>query len=232
MTIILAIETSTELASVSLMMNDLVIHRELSGVQTHSFGLLPAIQELLKEAEIELAQCDVLAFGCGPGAFTGVRTACGAVQGMAFGLDLSVLPIVSLQAMAEAARSKLHWQEVLCVLDARMDEVYWAHYKYIDDAWRQQVEPTLSDNETAFNHARSLNLKLVLGNGVNKPADFHSENCTSESPHARYSVVLAKVAWRQGLQLSAEQAQPLYLRNKVALTIKERAREKLLAQGV
>lgn len=104
MTILLAIETSTELASVALLTGDGLLSRELSGVQTHSQGILPAIQSLLLDAGIRLQDCDAIAFGCGPGAFTGVRTACGIVQGLAFGAELPILPVVSLLAMAEAAK--------------------------------------------------------------------------------------------------------------------------------
>ena len=104
MTTILAIETSTELASVSLLLNEIIISRDLAGVQTHSFGLLPAVQEILQEVNIGLDQLDAIAFGCGPGAFTGVRTACGVVQGLAFGLQLPVISVVSLLSMAEAAK--------------------------------------------------------------------------------------------------------------------------------
>ena len=103
MSIILAIETSSELASCALLNGATLIARESSGVRTHSQAILPMVQELLAEAGISLAQCDAIAFGAGPGSFTGVRTACGIAQGLAYGAGLPVLPLVTLDAMARAS---------------------------------------------------------------------------------------------------------------------------------
>src|SRR3954471_16648373 len=127
---ILAIETSSELASVALLRGETVISRVSSGVRTHSQSVLPMIQELLAEAAIALKDCDAIAFGSGPGSFTGVRTACGIAQGLAFGLDKPVVPIVTLQAMALACHKASGASDVLAVLDARMGEVYWAQYRF------------------------------------------------------------------------------------------------------
>src|ERR1035437_1775468 len=118
--LIVSIETSSELASVALLRGDEMLVREASGVQTHSQTLLPMVQSLLAQAGVTLAQCDAIAFGSGPGSFTGVRTACGIAQGLAFGLDVPLLPIVTLLAMAQACRENCGATDVLCVLDARM----------------------------------------------------------------------------------------------------------------
>jgi tRNA threonylcarbamoyladenosine biosynthesis protein TsaB len=120
---ILAVETSTELASVALLVQDRLLVRDTASVQTHSQSLLPMVQSLLAEAGIRLADCDAIAFGAGPGSFTGVRTACGVVQGLAFGAGLPVAPVGTLDAMAEACREKTGAGDVLCLLDARMGEV-------------------------------------------------------------------------------------------------------------
>src|SRR5690349_10863746 len=110
MPIILAIETSSELASCALLVGDTlgdnVLARESGGVRTHSQSVLPMVQELLAEARVRLDDVDAIAFGAGPGSFTGVRTACGVAQGLAFGAGLPVLPLVTLEAMAEACRAK------------------------------------------------------------------------------------------------------------------------------
>ncbi|MGB9109017.1 MAG: tRNA (adenosine(37)-N6)-threonylcarbamoyltransferase complex dimerization subunit type 1 TsaB, partial [Telluria sp.] len=146
MPIILAIETSSELASCALFNSDAgaaasPLSRETAGVRTHSQSVLPMVQELLREAGIKLADCDAIAFGAGPGSFTGVRTACGVAQGLAFGASLPVLPLVTLEAMAEACRARNGATEVLAVLDARMNEVYWAQYRYAGGAWHAVVAP-------------------------------------------------------------------------------------------
>src|SRR4051812_47289178 len=103
---LLAIETSSELASCALLKGDTVSTRESSGVRTHSQSILPMVQELLAEAGIALSDCDAIAFGAGPGSFTGVRTACGIAQGLAFGAALPVVPLVTLDAMALACRAR------------------------------------------------------------------------------------------------------------------------------
>lgn len=226
MTNLLSIETSTELASVSLLVhadsNSRLFSRELPGVQTHSHGLLPAIQALLQEAGIDIGQVTALAFGCGPGAFTGVRTACGVVQGLAFGLDLAVLPVVSLMAMAEAARTHVQWDEAVCLLDARMNEVYWAHYHLRDGQWQAVLEPSLSSLDEALRYADAAALSLVLGKGIAVPAQFAHLLHTFEMPHAQFAANLALADLARGRQIPAALAQPIYLRNKVAQTTAER----------
>src|SRR5450830_546706 len=106
MSTILAIETSSELASCALLRGNAVLSRASSGVRTHSQSILPMVQELLAEAGIALRECDAIAFGSGPGSFTGVRTACGIAQGLAFGAGLPVVPVVTLDAMAHACREQ------------------------------------------------------------------------------------------------------------------------------
>lgn len=226
MTILLAIETSTEVASVALYSHGTLTSRELSGVTTHSSGILPAVQTILNEAKITLQQCDAIAFGCGPGAFTGVRTACGVVQGLAYGADLPVVPVVSLLAMAESARQADEGSNFVCVLDARMNEVYWAHYAYGSNGWEVVVAPSLSSATSAFSEAHQHAVKLVLGNGVIMPTEFSDLLHTAVMPHANSIAALALHDFKMGKQLHAAQAEPLYLRNKIALTSAERLREK------
>jgi tRNA threonylcarbamoyladenosine biosynthesis protein TsaB len=234
MPIILAIETSSELASCALFNSGAVastaaaavISRETSGVRTHSQSVLPMVQELLREAGVALADCDAIAFGAGPGSFTGVRTACGVVQGLAFGAGLPVLPLVTLEAMAEACRARTGAGEVLAVLDARMGEVYWAQYRYQDGAWTAVREPALcAPQDVAPEPAAGL---AACGNGfaVYPEAfagkDFAADALLDVMPHARDLAVLGVGALAAGRAVPADQAQPLYLRNKVAYTSAER----------
>lgn len=220
---LLTIETSTDLASVALMHNHQIICRDLSGVQTHSYGLLPAVQEILREAGVGLNQLNAIAFGCGPGAFTGVRTACGVVQGMAFGLQIPVLPVVSLLAMAEAVKSTDQCLDIVCCLDARMNEVYWAHYCFQDGEWLEVLAPSLSDLTTALDYAQVKKLNLALGHGLTLPESYISMSYLMVMPHARFALQVAERNFQQGLTVDAALAQPLYLRNKVAQTTAERA---------
>lgn len=226
MFMILAIETSSELASAALLRGDQLLVREASGVQTHSQTLLPMVQSLLAQAGVTLAQCDAIAFGSGPGSFTGVRTACGIAQGLAFGLDLPVLPIVTLQAMAQACRDnglESDVPDVLCVLDARMGEVYWAQYRYAD-SWQTVIEPTLS----VASGVMPVGRVVACGNGLSaywgwfETQAFASNAQPECMPHAAQVARLARIDFLQGKALTARDAQPLYLRNKVALTTSER----------
>ena len=226
MTTILAIETTTELASAALFVEDQMFVRELSGVQTHSQGILPALQSLLAEAGIALNNCDAIAFGCGPGAFTGIRTACGVVQGLAFGADLGVMPVVSLHAMALAAAEKSTASDFICVLDARMNEVYWAHYQFNRDVCVEISPPTLSkldDIQVAEHHAHAI---MVLGNGLELPVRLQSHACIHLMPHATQVAKLGLHGFQAGNCVQPEDAQPLYLRNKIALTTAERVMAK------
>jgi tRNA threonylcarbamoyladenosine biosynthesis protein TsaB len=220
---ILALETSTELASAALLHEEQLFARESSGVQTHSQTILPMVQSLLAQAGITLAQCDAIAFGAGPGSFTGVRTACGIAQGLAFGAGLPVIPIVTLQAMAEACREATGASNVLALLDARMGEIYSGHYSF-SDRWETVDEPALSPASEVHPPAGVT----LCGNGLpvylaNAEKHFPIENSQPEiMPHAKQVARLATIEFLANRTVSARDAQPIYLRNKVALTTMER----------
>jgi tRNA threonylcarbamoyladenosine biosynthesis protein TsaB len=235
MPIILAIETSSELASCALLnsadgADTPVLTRETSGVRTHSQSVLPMVQELLRDAGIALADCDAIAFGAGPGSFTGVRTACGVAQGLAFGARKPVLPLVTLEAMAEACRARTGAADVLAVLDARMGEVYWAQYRWTGE-WQAVRPPALcAPGDVAPEMVDGL---IACGNGfaaypeafADAPfaAGAHTAGAYADIlPHAREFAVLGVAALAAGRAVPADEAQPLYLRNKVAYTSAER----------
>jgi tRNA threonylcarbamoyladenosine biosynthesis protein TsaB len=221
---ILAIETSSELASVAILRGDQLLSRETSGTHTHSQTILPMLQSLLAEAGISLSQCDAIGFGAGPGSFTGVRTACGVVQGLAFGANLPVVPVSTLEAMAQACHDKVGATDVLAILDARMGEVYWAQYRLVE-GWQVVVPPSLSVASAVVPQGEVV----ACGNGLHAyAADFASQAFaqsadTSIMPHAMQVAKLAEIAFKNGHAVSASDAQPIYLRNKVALTTNERA---------
>lgn len=226
---ILAIETSTELASAALLHQGQLIARESAGAQTHSDAILPMIAQLLADAGLTLSQCDALAFGVGPGSFTGVRTACGVTQGLAFGASLPVVPVVTLEATAQACRELAPGAEdVLAILDARMGEVYWARYRSLaDGGWQVLSEPALSAAQLVEVAGRPT----AAGNGlVAGAAHFDAAFCQQQfaasfpqaMTHARHVAALGLWHFNRGLALPPQEAQPLYLRNKVALTTAER----------
>jgi len=222
---IIAIETSSELASCALLRQGSVTSRVSSGVRTHSQSVLPMIQELLAEAGIALADCDAVAYGAGPGSFTGVRTACGIAQGLGFGAGKPLVPVVTLAAMALAAREKTGADDVLPVLDARMNEVYWAQYRFDGDTPVETLAPALS----APQNVQPQGAPAACGNGIAAyPESFASAPFAAGAdaavmPHAAQVARLAATALAAGQGVPAAQAQPLYLRNKVAYTKAERA---------
>jgi tRNA threonylcarbamoyladenosine biosynthesis protein TsaB len=220
---ILALETTTELASAALLHGTQLLLREAPSVQTHSQNILPMVQALLNEAGIRLADCAAIAFGAGPGSFTGVRTGCGIAQGLAYGAGLPVAPVTSLLAMAQACREQTGTDDALCVLDARMGEVYWAQYRF-DGGWRSVIEPRLSRPEDVAPQGEVL----ACGNGLAVYApqfagrDFAFGVRADLMPHAAQVALLAREMAARGETIAPERAQPLYLRNKVALTTAER----------
>lgn len=224
---ILAIETSSELASCALLRDGVATVRESPGVRTHSASVLPMVQALLSEAGLTLDDVDAVAFGAGPGSFTGVRTACGIAQGLAFGATLPVVPVVTLEAAAERCWQVSGAREVLVVLDARMGEVYWAQYRRTGDGWSTVHEGALcAPGAVAPTAVAGL---AACGNGLDAyPGAFEgaafSQVVPGIMPHAEQVARIGLAGLAEGRAVGAAQAQPLYLRNKVAYTSAERQR--------
>ena len=221
--IILAIETSSETASVALLCGTRMTSRQASGAQTHSEAVLPMVQSLLADAGLPITQCSAIAFGAGPGSFTGVRTACGVAQGLAFGANLPILAINTLEAMADACHRATGALAVLPMLDARMGEVYWAQYAF-DQAMLGVIAPRLS----LPSEVEPTGPVLACGNALRVYADQFSDASLCRDaqvdlmPHAEQIARLAQVALAAGHHVAARDAQPIYLRNNVALTTAER----------
>ena len=221
---VLAIESSYETASVALRSEDRLWSRQVDGVQSHSHSLLPMVQAVLADAGIQLNQCDAIAFGAGPGSFTGVRTACGIAQGLAYGADLPVLQVDTLAAAAQACHDATGAPSVLVVLDARMGEVYWGQYRFDSDC-SIVIAPRLG----APGSVVPVGQVALCGNGAAVYADAFTDAAFSGArrsdlmPHARQIAWLGQHMFGRGEAVPARDAQPVYLRNQVALTTLERA---------
>lgn len=221
---IIAFETSSYTASASLMVKGVEVRTCYSaGVATHSQAILPMVQALLAEAAICPTDCDAIAFGCGPGSFTGVRTACGIAQGLAFGAGLPLVPVVSLAAMAESCRIAHQANDVLAIMDARMGEVYWAQYRYENGWWRTVTEPCITCSQAVV----PIGMPKACGNGLTVCANAMASLPLPETypeimPDSTAIAALAAYAYRRGETVCASDAHPLYLRNKVAYTTEER----------
>ena len=221
---ILALDTSTEYCSLALLLNGETLTREALAGQRHSELVLPMLHALMAEAGIQLQQLDGIAFGAGPGTFTGLRIACGVVQGLAFGADLPVTGVSTLQALAEGSQAS----RVIACLDARMGEIYHAAYEKQDGVWHTVSEPALC----APQHHPGLQGAEWIGCGSG--FDVYAEALQSAYsgrikhimhgvfPHARHIASLAMPAFQQGSGVDASLAAPLYIRDKVALKTSER----------
>jgi tRNA threonylcarbamoyladenosine biosynthesis protein TsaB len=221
---ILALETSTELCSTALWRDGAVDSREVVAGQRNSELLLPMVGALLTAHSLAPRDLDGIAFGSGPGAFTGVRIACGVAQGIAFGINVPVVGIGTLAALAEAAGAS----SVVCCLDARMGEVYHAAYERRDDEWREvhapglykpAVVPQLPGGQWTGCGSGFTTYRSVLEARYAGSLECVIENLT---PHAREISILAARLFAHGDGIDAADAAPLYVRNKVALRVNER----------
>jgi len=223
---LLAIETSTEACSVALHHGGTTIARSELAPRRHAELVLPMAEALLAEAGIGRRQLDAIAVGRGPGAFTGVRLAVSMAQGMALGLDLPVIPISSLAALALDAPD--NGAAVLAVIDARMGEVYAASYRRGADDTVQALDEERVCAPDVLQLPPGIDDWNVIGSGwqtyraalsAQLPAPRWSDG--ERYPQARAVAVLAAAEFRAGRLLPPEQALPLYLRDKVALTLAE-----------
>lgn len=229
---ILALETSTERLSLALSLDGQLTAREIDAGQRHSELALDALHDLLAEARIVIADLAAIAFGQGPGSFVGVRIACGLAQGLALGAGKRLAPVPTLMALAEQGGAA----QVLVANDARMGEFYLAAYCRDDAApsgWRAEIEPMLATRATL--PALDRNTWQAIGSAFDVPdlaAILRAQYGVQLQPvmHGIFpsATAIARIAARQiasqGLDclVAAEHAAPLYLRNKVALTIAER----------
>lgn len=216
---ILAFDTSTDALSVALRVGDAVREQRGPGGAQASATLLPMLRQLLADGGIALASLDAIAFGAGPGSFTGLRTACSVAQGLAFAADVRVLPVETLMAVAEEARLLAGAEQVLAVLDARMDEVYAASYLFRAGAWMRDGAITLgAPEQLVMAPGWTLAGNAAGPYGARLPAGLHIDAV----PLATALVRLAPGLLAAGLGRAAEQALPLYVRDKVAQTTEER----------
>ena len=220
---ILALDTSTEYCSVALLHDGKLTFREELAGQKHSELILAMIDTLLGASNLELALLNGVAFGAGPGSFTGLRIACGVAQGLAFGAGLPVVPVGTLLALAEAAGAP----RVVACLDARMGEIYHAAYQRNGAGWSETVTPNVCKADAAA--ALEGGDWVGCGNGFAVYGDalaarYHGQLARVQSqafPHAREVAQLALPILAAGHGVPAEQAVPLYVRDKVARKMHE-----------
>jgi tRNA threonylcarbamoyladenosine biosynthesis protein TsaB len=220
---LLAIETATDACSAALCIDGEIHERFEIAPRAHTELILPMIDELMAEAGLTISQVDAMAFGRGPGAFTGVRIAVGVTQGIAFGADLPVVPVSTLAALAQGAEG----DKVLAALDARMDEVYWGVYQrnaagLVELTGEECVSPP---GEVPL--PSNVQFPNADWRGVGAGWEAYEENLSARCagllaasngsifPHAGDVARLGVSGFEAGRTVAAEQALPVYLRDKV-----------------
>lgn len=224
---LLALDTSTDTLSLALQTRTgQRLELEAAGGALASKRLVADALGLLARAELPVSALTAVVFGAGPGAFTGLRTACAVAQGLAWGAQVPVLALETLMALAQSSRALAPApDDVLAVLDARMDEIYSAPYHWCGTHWRRSGPITLGPPE-ALAHPTQAAQSLCVGHlgtlaAHRLPAALGPVH--AQRPHARDLLALAPAALAAGLATPAAQALPLYVRDKVAQTSAERA---------
>lgn len=219
---LLAIETASDACSCALLVDDAIRERHRIAPRRHAALVLSMVEALLDEARMPLADLDAIAFGCGPGSFTGLRIAAGVVQGLAFGAGLPVLPVSSLRALAQGVLRERGHDRVLAAFDARIGEVYWGVYENRDGLMTGCVDDlVIAPERVPIPETEGW---LGAGEGWRAYGDVLADRlgprCVGADPdrlpRAMDVAVLAADAHARGESVSAEQAVPVYLRNTVA----------------
>ena len=220
---ILAIETATEACSAALLVDNAIAQEFRIAPREHAKIILPMIDSLLASAEISVNQLDAIAFGRGPGSFTGLRIATGITQGIAFSAGLPVAPVSTLAALAMGCVRQQQVTRVLAALDARMQEVYWAMYQTSQSGRveLQGTEAVVSPDQVTVPESGSW---TGAGSGWETYHERLQRRCdnmvesvyTDQYPQAEDIARLAVAVIETRQTVAAEQAQPVYLRDRVA----------------
>ena len=217
---LLAIDTATEACSAALLHNDEIICRYQVAPRQHTALILEMVDSLLTETNLTLRHMDALAFGRGPGAFTGVRIAAGVIQGLAYGADLPVIPVSTLAALAQGVAAEHN--HIISAIDARMGEIYWCVYEtdaaglvhaVTEEKVSRPEELQLTSRQRYFGVGSGwATYQSVLQDQVgDQLVGMHGEMF----PDAANIISLARREMQLGKLVSAAEALPVYIRNKV-----------------
>ncbi len=221
---ILVLDTATEACSAALWIDGEISERFDICPREHTQRILPMVDSLLADAGIGLTQLDALAYGRGPGSFTGVRIGIGIAQGLALGAGLPMMGISTLAALAQGAWRRTGIDRVLCAIDARMGEVYWAQYRRAGDGgWLgEESEKVIKPGQLAAIAGELTGAWAYAGTGWETyPALIGHDDIVLTAgdtllPAARDMLPLAVRRWAEGGAQAVELAVPTYLRNEVA----------------
>lgn len=234
---LLAVETATEACSAALYLDGVVTERFELTPKEHTRLILPMMDSLMSDAGLMPQQLDALAFGCGPGSFTGVRIATGVIQGVALGADLPVVPVSTLAALAQDFFDKNQDKAqdescnlVFAAMDARMGEIFWGVYRRDEQGFAELIgrEAVTPAAEVEFPDSIVAGVGIGSGWGVYQQELMarlagRAGYCeTGKLPRAGAIARLGAWGFGQGKAVAVEQAMPVYLRDKVAKKESER----------
>lgn len=210
---LLAIDTSTEIASIALLSGDKLLIEEQGAQRTHAQLLLPMIDRLMTQAGLILSDLDGVIFGCGPGSFTGLRIACSVAKGLAYAHDLDIIPVSSLDAIVWSVR-EYNEGPVLAVLDARMKEMYSAYYSdgiFHSEAQVSPVQEIILPEDAPV---------ILAGVGIETYWAHFSQKLKNSvqkklNLFPQAAAMISLVQHQKLKPISLSQAQPIYVRNKV-----------------
>lgn len=212
---LLAIDTSTERATVAIVVNGKIYSEEQEGMRQHAKLLLPMIERLLELAELSCNQLDAIVFGCGPGSFTGLRVACSVAKGLAYANDLPLYPVSSLAAIAyEAYQTPVSGAHVLAMVDARMHQVYWGYFT--GESFDVMAQVTSAPDIVL----PSANPIILAGAGFEAyttqlPKAVQSQIIKQSTIFPDAKAMIRLVQSGQIKAVSAEDALPVYVRDQV-----------------
>lgn len=219
---LLALETATECCSAALLVGDEIFSVSELAPRRHNELILPMCEQVLAQGQTSLSQLDAIAFGRGPGAFTGVRLAASVTQGIALAQELPVLPVSTLAALAQAVVQSLNSNQVFSCIDARMQEVYCGLFEQDKNGFMHVVGEEVVIRPSLIN--TNIDLDCVgVGSGWKAYADlilsklpYKIQFKADAFPQAEHVAILAKHNFESGNAVTALQALPVYLRDNVA----------------
>lgn len=221
---ILALDTSTEHCSIALSLSGHIISKDILAGQRHSELLLPMLHELLAANNLTLSQFDGIAFGAGPGSFTGLRIACGVAQGLSYATNIPLIGVSTLEALAQKSRDN----KIIATLDARMGEIYHAAYINAGNHWKTVSKPTVCLPQNAPTLPGDNWVGCGSGFDVYYPELSHlygeqlHDTQLGLYPHASEVAQIAVTKFANSPDILLMDAAPIYIRNKVALKESER----------
>lgn len=221
---ILAIDTATEACSVALWNDGTLCAHFEECPREHTQRILPLVKDILNQGNTSLTDLDALAFGRGPGSFTGVRIGIGIAQGLALGAELPMIGVSTLATMAQGAWRHTGATRVLAAIDARMGEVYWAEYQRDEDGvWHGEATESVLKPEAVSERLKQLDgAWATVGTGWQAWPEMAKDSALTLTdgnvllPAAEDMLPIARQMLAAGKTVPVEQAEPVYLRNEVA----------------